>query len=84
MIPFSYVKLVTHHKAIVGEDLRDSRRGLSASCSGAAGEAGREVGDTIGAAHRADRGGEAVAVTDALSFWFLAHSQRPEQRHRKT
>lgn len=52
--------------------------------SGAAGEAGRQVGDTVRAAHGADGGGEAVALTDALSFWFLAHSQRPEHRHRGT
>lgn len=56
---------------------------MSASRSGAAGEAGGQVGDTVGAAHGADGGGEAVAVTDALSLWFLAHLQSPEQRHRE-
>lgn len=49
---------------------------------GAAGEAGGQVGDAVGAAHGADGGGEAVAVTDALSFWCLAFPQSPEQRQR--
>lgn len=48
---------------------------------GAAGEASRQVGDTVGATHGADGGGEAVAVADALSFWFLTFPQSPEQRH---
>lgn len=46
----------------------------------AAGEAGRQVGDAVGAAHGADGRGEAVAVTDALSFWGLASNQGPAQR----
>lgn len=64
------------------KDLRDARRGPSASRPGAAGEAGGQVGDAVGAAHGADGGGEAVAVADALSVGFLAHSQGPEHRDR--
>lgn len=74
-------------KWLWGKDLRDGAgRGLAASCSAAAGEAGRQVGDVVGAAHRADGGGEAAAVTDALSVWCLLLHQWPawKQTHTNT
>lgn len=37
--------------------------------AGAAGEAGRQVGDSVGATHGANGGVEAVAVADALGLW---------------
>lgn len=55
---------------------------MSASCPGAAGEAGRQVGDAVGAAHGADGGGEAVAVAVAGSVWLLPRLQRPEGNRR--
>lgn len=47
---------------------------------GAAGEAGRQVGDAVGAAHGADGGGEAVALTDALGVGDGASTQGPAHR----
>lgn len=60
------------------ENLRNV--GCGDPSSAAAGEAGGQVGDAVGAAHRADGGGEAAALTVALSFWFPARLQGPKQR----
>lgn len=64
-----------------GTDLSHVRGGLGASCLRAAGEAARQIGDAVGAAHGADGGGETVAVTEALSRRRLAGLQSPDQRH---
>lgn len=61
----------------MGVYLNGARRRLNAAPVVAAGEAGRQVGDAVGAAHGADGGGEAVALTDALGLWNQASSQGP-------
>lgn len=58
----------------------DSGFYLNAAPVGAAGEAGRQVGDAVGAAHGADGGGEAVALTDALGVQNPVFTQGPALR----
>lgn len=78
--PSAITEEVSVIAAVDATDLKGARRRLDASSVRAAGEAGRQVGDAVGAAHGADGRGEAVAVTDALSFWGLASNQGPAQR----
>lgn len=53
---------------------------LNAVLVGAAGEAGRQVGDAVGAANGADGGGEAVALIDALGVQNPVFTEGPAHR----